>query len=105
MLIRCKGGYLTFVDGPEDDFWSGDSPLSDGGDRVGWINDHPVIMAPGQDGYYFDIDVSDDGAFSFLLKERYMNICPSRGSLSPCRKFSTMNFDKAVAYVCKSRGF
>ena len=74
MLIRCKGGYLAFVDGPEDDFWSGDPPLSGGDDRVGWINDHPVIMGPGQDGYYFNIDVSDDGAFRFLLKERYMNI-------------------------------
>jgi hypothetical protein len=106
MLIRCKGGYLQLVDGPEDDFWSGD-PLSNRGERVGWINEHPVIMEPGQDGYYFDIDASplNDSPFGFLLKERYMNICSSRGSPSSCRKFSMRNFDKAVAYVCKSRGF
>ena len=116
VLLRCQERYLTLVDGPEDNFWSGQSRSDldpEGVFKIGWIiwDDKriPIMMESGQDGYYFDIDVSDGtasvgGKFKDLLKVKSFGICPSRESLSSkCRRFSGNNFDKAVSYVCKRK--
>ena len=61
-----RGKHLSFVDGPEDDFWSNvPSVDTENSFHIGWVSwpnmefsKFPVLMNVGMDGYYFDFDIS-----------------------------------------------
>jgi hypothetical protein len=113
ILLRCQGRYLTLVDGPEDSFWENSADNKAGDRKVVWLRwgdeNEPILSEPGQDGWYFDIDVSRGqasvgGRFNSLLKANAFALCPSKEvDLAKCRQFSGSKFDQAVSFVCGRR--
>jgi hypothetical protein len=113
ILLRCQGRYLTLVDGPEDSFWEKAADNETGDRKVVWLRwgdeNEPILSEPGQDGWYFDIDVSRGqasvgGRFNSLLRANAFALCPSKeADLAKCRQFSGAKFDQAVSFVCGRR--
>ena len=94
-------------------FWE-KAPDNETGDRkvvrVRWGDkNEPIVSEPGQDGWYFDIDVSRGqasvgGRFNSLLKANAFALCSSKeADLPKCRQFSGAKFDQAVSFVCGRR--
>ena len=78
---------LYMVDGPEENFWPG-AALDGSGTRVSWIHllgqsqTVSVLSKPGQDGYYFKLDISADSPTprERLVKGPTFGICPAQDS-------------------------
>ena len=105
-LQRCEGRRLSFVDGPEDDFWLNvPSVDTENSFHISWISwpnmefsKFPVLMNIGMDGDYFDFDIS--AYYADLFKAKTLEICTAQNN-GRCRQFSMVGFAEVVRFVCK----
>jgi len=110
MLSKCEGAWLTFVYSPEKSFVDEvpQYPIPPAFKAVvlRWDDSNEAAISEiHPDGWRFDLDVMDrDGRFRSLLKANSFALCPSKEiDIAECRQFSGVNFNEAVAFVCKRR--
>ena len=105
MILSCSGSTLDLVDGPEEGYWISE-PMGKQGQQVGCIKiqgiaevNEPILFRPGQDGYYFQLDL--DGVLSDLKNASSFYICPAENAQqNKCRMFMLRRFKEAVRFVC-----
>lgn len=107
LIEECQGrGLLTFSYVPDDDFALPGEDMMSSGERLAWIrwdrSEVPVIFDPGQNGYYFNLEVGP--RLGEIQQAGRLDVCnASKNKPGDCRSFGLKNFTTAARYVCGPR--